>query len=168
MFKKSLKMALVGAFSLHTMAGVGAFAQSATGSQNCTCVSSSQGAGSVTSAKGNVLVSQASGMRPASAGSALTSQSRIVVGSASSATIGLGNCNVSISGNSQATVSKIGEQMCVKVQSLVVTPAADVGAAENSDVLLGLLALGVVSGGLLAIVLLVDDKNSNNGGPVTP
>ena len=172
MVKKFLKVAVACAFGAQSLAGVGAFAQTAPGSQNCTCVSSSQAAGIVTSAKGNVLVSQVDGMRPAVAGSALTSQSRIVVGSAGAATIGLGGCNLSIAGNSQATVTRIGDQLCVKVESLVITPVHEAGTAAASagggastlPMIAGIVALGGAAG--LAIALS-DDKNQNNA-PVTP
>jgi len=168
MVKKFLKVAVACAFGAQSLAGVGAFAQTAPGSQNCTCVSSSQAAGIVTSAKGNVLVSQVDGMRPAVAGSALTSQSRIVVGSAGAATIGLGGCNLSIAGNSQATVTRIGDQLCVKVESLVITPVHEAGTAGGGASTLPMIAGIVALGGAVGLAIaLSDDKNQNNA-PVTP
>jgi len=168
MVKKFFKVAVACAFGAQSLVGAGAFAQTAPGSQNCTCVSSSQAAGLITSAKGNVLVSQAKGMRPAVAGSALTTQSRIVVGSASAATIGLGGCNLSIAGNSQATVTRIGDQLCVKVESLVVTPVHETGAATTpaGGSTLPMIAGIVVLGGAVGVIIaLSDDKNN---APVSP
>ncbi len=187
MFRKTMKVALACAFGIQTLAGVSAFAQTAPGSQNCTCATSSQAAGTITSIKGNVLVSQANGMRPAPVGSPLGSQSRIIVGSAGSATIGLGGCKLSIAGNSQAVVSRIGNQLCVKVESLVITPVHSqpeppvnepvppahepVTTPPSTGSSFGPLVAGVaaIGGGIGLVIALTDgDGGGNNNAPASP
>lgn len=153
MTKNVSKIVLACVVVLQWLVGSGSFAQASPG---CTCVSSLT-AGEITAVDGTVFVSQVNGMHPAVLGSALINQSRIVVGSTGSATISFDGCKLSVAGSSQAFVTQVGDKFCVKVESIMVAPAATVEGGSGLSVR-EVAALVLVAG--VAVVALNRDHKA--------
>ena len=85
----------------------------AQGLSECSCVAPAGSAATVVSAQGRVLVSQSAGFAPAAAGGQLTGGS-VMVGPQSSAVVSLGGgCSVSLTPNSDATLSMRNGSLCL-------------------------------------------------------
>ncbi|RWI10179.1 hypothetical protein [Mesorhizobium sp.] len=110
-----VKSALAGFVASIGFGPVSSFAQDAP----CTCTTAYQAAaksiGSIGRANGDVMVSQVAGYGPAKAGSALDFGSRIVVGARGSASVNVGGCNLDVPANSSLDISRVENNICLKV-----------------------------------------------------
>ena len=147
------KVALAGFVASIGLGPVSSFAQDA----SCTCTTPYQAAansiGSIGHANGDVMVSQAAGYGPAKAGNALDFGSRIVVGAKGAASVNVGGCNLDVPANSSLDISRVENNICLKVVGSEQTAAGvspeqtgqiPPGAAANSR--LPLFIFGGVAG----------------------
>ncbi|WP_246805323.1 hypothetical protein [Mesorhizobium mediterraneum] len=120
----TVKVALAGLIASIGFGPVSSFAQDAP----CTCTTAYQAAansiGSIGRANGDVMVSQAAGYGPAKAGNALNFGSRIVVGAKGSASVNVGGCNLDVPENSSLDISRVENNICLKVVGSEQTAAA--------------------------------------------
>lgn len=86
---------------------------------SCSCATAYHGAsnpvGSIVSAKGDVMVSQAAGYSPAKAGNTLDFGGRVVVGAKGSASVALGGSNLDVPANSSLDISRVEGNICLKL-----------------------------------------------------
>ncbi|MET3580427.1 hypothetical protein ABID19_003465 [Mesorhizobium robiniae] len=119
-----VKSALTGFIASIGLSPVSSFAQDT----SCTCTTPYQGAansiGSIGHANGDVMVSQAAGYGPAKAGNVLDFGSRIVVGAKGSASVNVGGCNLDVPANSSLDISRVENNICLKVVGSEQTAAA--------------------------------------------
>ncbi|WP_292312846.1 hypothetical protein [Mesorhizobium sp.] len=120
----TVKIALAGFVASIGFGPVSSFAQDTP----CTCTTPYQAAansiGSIGHANGDVMVSQAAGYGPAKAGNALDFGSRVVVGARGSASVNVGGCNLDVPANSSLDISRIENNICLKVVGSEQTAAA--------------------------------------------
>ncbi|MCF6118018.1 hypothetical protein L2449_14135 [Mesorhizobium muleiense] len=168
----TVKVALAGFVASIGFGPVSSFAQDA----SCTCMTPYQGAassiGSIGQANGDVMVSQAAGYGPAKAGNALDFGSRIVVGAKGAASVNVGGCNLDVPANSSLDISRVENNICLKVVGSEQTAAAvssehtgQIGAGGNrSWVPLGIFAGMAGAAGILAAT----QDDGDGGGAVSP
>lgn len=120
----TVKIALAGFVASIGFGPVSSFAQDT----SCTCTTPYQAAansiGSIGHANGDVMVSQAAGYGPAKAGNALDFGSRVVVGARGSASVNVGGCNLDVPANSSLDISRVENNICLKVVGSEQTAAA--------------------------------------------
>ncbi|RWN42669.1 MAG: hypothetical protein E5Y04_13500 [Mesorhizobium sp.] len=135
------------------------FAQDA----SCSCATPYQGSanpiGSIRSATGDVMVSQRAGYGAAKVGSALDFGSRVVVGANGAASVLVGGCNLEVSANSSLDVSRLGNNICLKLvgseQTAAIQPSGG-GAGFG-------LPEAIFAGALLASGVLAATQDDDNG-----
>ncbi|RWO20445.1 MAG: hypothetical protein EOS08_21485 [Mesorhizobium sp.] len=125
----TVKVALAGFVASIGFGPVSSFAQDASAQDaSCTCTTPYQGAassiGSIGHANGDVMVSQAAGYGPAKAGNALDFGSRIVVGAKGAASVNVGGCSLDVPANSSLDISRVENNICLKVVGSEQTAAA--------------------------------------------
>lgn len=154
-----IKTVLVGFVASAGFGPVSAFAQDA----SCSCATAYHGAanpiGSIRSADGDVMVSQAAGYGPAKAGNALDFGSRVVVGPKGSASVAVGGCNVDVPANSSLDVSRIEGNICLRLvgseRTAAIQPSGGaVGGFGPSE--------GLFAGALLATGVLAATQDNDN------
>ncbi|WP_292187626.1 hypothetical protein [Mesorhizobium sp.] len=130
----TVKVALAGFIASIGFGPVSSFAQDAP----CTCTTAYQAAansiGSIGRANGDVMVSQAAGYGPAKAGSALDFGSRIVVGARGSASVNVGGCNLDVPANSSLDISRVENNICLKVVGSEQTAAVGVSPEHTGQI----------------------------------
>lgn len=113
---------------------VSSFAQDA----SCTCTTTYQGTassiGSIGRADGDVMVSQAAGYGSAKAGGALDFGSRVVVGARGSASVNVGGCNLDMPANSSLDISRVENNICLKVVGSEQTAAVGVSPEHTGQI----------------------------------
>ncbi|RUW64836.1 MULTISPECIES: hypothetical protein [unclassified Mesorhizobium] len=162
-----LKAALAGMVASFGFGSVSAFAQDA----SCTCATAYQGPanpiGSIQSVSGNVMVSQTAGYGPAKEGSALDFGSRLQVGANGLASVRVGGCKLSVPANSSLDISRVENNICLKIVKPEHTAAAispeHTGAIGPS----GKFAFGLpetfFAGALITAGVLTATQNDDNG-----
>ncbi|UVC19163.1 hypothetical protein IHQ72_28650 [Mesorhizobium onobrychidis] len=129
-----VKSALAGFVASIGFGPVSSFAQETP----CTCTTPYQGAansiGSIGHANGDVMVSQAAGYGPAKAGNALDFGSRIVVGARGSASVNIGGCNLDVPANSSLDISRVENNICLKVVGSEQTAAVGVSPEHTGQI----------------------------------
>lgn len=168
----TVKVALAGFVASIGFGPVSSFAQDA----SCTCTTPYQGTansiGSIGRANGDVMVSQAAGYGPAKAGNALDFGSRIVVGANGAASVNVGGCNVDVPANSSLDISRVENNICLKVVGSEQTAGAvsneqtgqiPTGAPANN---LPLFIFGGMAG--TAGILAATQDDGDDRGPVSP
>lgn len=113
----AVSVALAGVSPVAVFAPVAAQAQDVS---ECACLTAFQGqrmsVGKIISTQGDVRISQAAGYAPGEKDAALSIGSRILVGPKSSAQFQVGaTCNISVTQNSTADISRVQENICVKL-----------------------------------------------------
>lgn len=158
--------ALAGFAALVGLGQVSAFAQDAA----CSCATAYQGPaspiGSIRSVNGSVMVSQTAGYEPAKAGSVLDFGSRVVVGAKGSASVRVGDCRLSVPANSSLDISRVENNICLKVvgseHTAAVVSSEHTGAIgdpiDKSYVPLGMFLGMAGTAGVLAAT-----QDNNNG-----
>jgi hypothetical protein len=129
----------------------------------CACVTAYQGVGaptgSVVSSEGDVKISQAAGYSDATTNSPLSFGSRIVVGAQSAARLKVGaDCNVSVGQNSMADISRIGDNICVRVRTPETT--ASFGLDGNTRFGAPEIIFGLAAGASFAGFVFDDKEDS--------
>ncbi|TIL41891.1 hypothetical protein [Mesorhizobium sp.] len=168
----TVKVALAGFVASIGFGPVSSFAQDA----SCTCTTPYQGAassiGSIGQANGDVMVSQAAGYGPAKAGNALDFGSRIVVGAKGAASVNVGGCNLDVPANSSLDISRVENNICLKVVGSEQTAAAvssehtgQIGAGGNQSWVPAGIFLGMAG---TAGILAATQDDGDGGGPVSP
>jgi hypothetical protein len=154
-----VKSALTGFVALIGFAHVSSFAQDG----GCTCATAYRGPatpiGSIGSVKGDAMVSQTAGYGPATAGNALDFGSRVVVGARGSASVHIGGCSLDVPANSSLDISRVGNNICLKVVGSEQTGAIDPslgGAGSN----LPLYMFGGMAAGAGITAATQDDDNA--------
>lgn len=162
----TVKSALAGLIVSISFGPVSSFAQDA----SCTCATAYQGAassiGSIGHANGDVMVSQTAGYGPAKAGAALDFGSRVVVGAKGSASVRVGGCNVNVPANSSLDISRVENNICLKVLSSEQTAAVGVGSEQTGaigDPPPSWLPFGLFAGMAGAAGILAATQDDNNG-----
>ncbi|RUW62300.1 hypothetical protein [Mesorhizobium sp. M7A.F.Ca.US.008.03.1.1] len=138
---------------------VSSFAQDA----SCSCATAYQGPanpiGSIRSANGDVMVSQAAGYSPAKAGNALDFGSRVVVGAKGTASVLIGGCNLDVPANSSLDVSRFGNNICLKLvgfeQTAAIQPSGGGGGFGPPE--------AIFAGALLTTGVLAATQDDDNG-----
>src|SRR5882672_7274445 len=141
-----VKSALTGFAALIGFGTVSSFAQDGA----CTCATAYQGPanpiGSIGSVKGDAMVSQTAGYGPAKAGSALDFGSRVVVGAKGSASVHIGGCNLNVPANSSLDISRVENNICLKVvgseQTGAIDPSLGGGGSNLPLYMFGAMAAG--------------------------
>lgn len=129
-----VRTATVGSVASVAFGSVSAFAENA----SCSCATAYRGpanpVGSIRSANGDVMVSQAAGYGPAKSGNALDFGSRVVVGAKGSASVAVGDCNLDVPANSSLDVSRVEGNICLKLVGSEQTAAiqSSGGGADGS------------------------------------
>ncbi|TIT03045.1 hypothetical protein [Mesorhizobium sp.] len=155
----TVKIALAGFVASIGFGPVSSFAQET----SCTCTTAYQGAansiGSIGQANGDVMVSQAAGYGPAKAGSALDFGSRVVVGAKGSASVNIGGCNLDVPANSSLDISRVDNNICLKVLGSEHT--AQIGSDGNNN--RSWVPLGIFAGMAGAAGILAATQDDDNG-----
>lgn len=162
-----VKSALAGFVASIGFGPVSSFAQDA----SCTCTTVYQGPansiGSIGRADGDVMVSQAAGYGPAKAGSALDFGSRVVVGARGSASVNVGSCNLSVPANSSLDISRVENNICLKVVGSEQTAAAGVSSEHTGQIGPGgnrsFIPLGIFAGMAGTAGILAATQDDDNG-----
>jgi hypothetical protein len=168
----TVKIALAGFIAASGLGPVSSFAQDAP----CTCTTPYQGTassiGSIGHANGDVMVSQAAGYGPAKAGNALDFGSRIVVGARGAASVSVGSCSMDVPANSSLDISRVENNICLKVVGSEQTAAAPAVSSEHT----GQIAPGgtrsntplFIFGGMAAAAgILAATQDDDDGGAVS-
>ncbi|MCV3210542.1 hypothetical protein OHD62_29650 [Mesorhizobium sp. YC-39] len=163
----TVKSALAGLIVSISFSPVSSFAQDA----SCTCATAYQGAassiGSIGHADGDVMVSQTAGYGPAKAGAALDFGSRVVVGTKGSASVRVGGCNVKVPANSSLDISRVENNICLKVVGSEQTAAVGVSPEHTGQIASGgtpsWLPLGLFAGMAGAAGILAATQDDDNG-----
>ncbi len=129
----AVSVALAGVSPVAVFAPLAAQAQDVS---ECACLTAFDGqrmsVGRIISTQGDVRISQAAGYAPGEKDAALTIGSRILVGPKSSAQFQVGStCNISVTQNSTADISRVQENICVKLLMPEVT--ASYGQQGSTD-----------------------------------
>ncbi|MER9368114.1 hypothetical protein NKI66_19165 [Mesorhizobium sp. M0518] len=105
------------------------------------------------------MVSQTAGYGAAKVGSALDFGSRVVVGAKGAASVLVGGCNLEVSANSSLDVSRLGDDICLKLvgseQTAAIQPSgggAGFGPPET-----------IFAGALLTSGVLAATQDDDNG-----
>src|SRR4051794_14470274 len=101
----------------------------------CSCLTK-RGAGVITLANGQVLVTQNARTTPAVPGSSVLPGARIATGANSSAGVRVGRCEISIPPVSELTITQRGPQLCLALASAELAPAVG-GVGVVPAVILG-------------------------------
>lgn len=126
------------------------FAQEA----SCSCATAYHGPanpiGSIRSANGDVMMSQTAGYGPAKAGNALDFGSRVVVGAKGAVSVLVGDCSLEVPANSSLDISRIGNNICLKLvgseQTAAIQPSGGGGFGPPEEIFAGaLLTTGVLA-----------------------
>ncbi|WP_136621048.1 MULTISPECIES: hypothetical protein [Mesorhizobium] len=141
------------------LGSVSSFAQDA----SCSCVTAYQGPaapiGSIHSADGDVMVSQTAGYGPAKAGNALDFGSRVVVGAEGTASILVGGCNLDVPANSSLNISRLGNNICLKLvgseHTAAIQPSGGGGGFGAPE--------AIFAGALLTSGVLAATQDDDNG-----
>ncbi|GLS34415.1 hypothetical protein GCM10010869_00030 [Mesorhizobium tianshanense] len=161
-----VKSVLAGFIASIGFGPVSSFAQDA----SCTCTTTYQATagsiGSIGRADGDVMVSQAAGYGPAKVGNALDFGSRIVVGARGSASVNVGSCNLDVPANSSLDISRVENNICLKIVGSEQTAAAvsyehtgQIGQGGNQS----LIPLGIFGGAALGAGVLAATQDTDNG-----
>src|SRR5690606_23654231 len=82
----------------------------------CACSTAfSEAGGRIVSATGEVLVSGRDGLVPVRRDTELTTGSQVVTGTHASAEIDIGRCTLHLQPNSEMTIARTGDSLCVRV-----------------------------------------------------
>jgi hypothetical protein len=138
---------------------VSSFAQDA----SCSCATAYQGSaapiGSIRSADGDVMVSQTAGYGPAKAGNTIDFGSRVVVGGNGEASVLVGGCKLEIPANSSLDISRVGDNICLKLvgseQTAAIQPSSGNGGFGPPE--------GIFAGALLTSGVLAATQDDDNG-----
>ncbi|TIO30900.1 hypothetical protein [Mesorhizobium sp.] len=166
-----VKSVLAGFIASIGFGPVSSFAQDAP----CTCTTTYQGTassiGSIGRADGDVMVSQAAGYGPAKAGGALDFGSRVVVGARGSASVNVGGCSLDVPANSSLDISRVENNICLKVVGSEQTAAVGVSPEHTGQVAPGgarsntpLFIFGGMAG---AAGILAATQDDDEGGAVS-
>lgn len=163
----NVKIALAGLIASISFGPVSSFAQDA----SCTCATAYQGVassiGSIGHANGDVMVSQTAGYGPAKAGATLDFGSRVVVGAKGSASVNVGGCNVNVPANSSLDISRVENNICLKVVGSEQTAAVGVSSEHTGQIASGgtpsWLPLGIFAGMAGTAGILAATQDNNNG-----
>lgn len=121
---------------------------------SCSCATTYQGPanpiGSIRSASGDVIVSQTAGYGPAKAGNALDFGSRVVVGAKGAASVLVGGCNLDVPANSSLDVSRVGNNICLKLLGSEQTAAIQQSGGGGFGLPEGIFAAALLTTGVLA------------------
>lgn len=157
----TVKVALAGFVASMGFGPVSSFAQDAP----CTCTTPYQGAansiGSIGRANGDVMVSQAAGYGPAKAGNALDFGSRVVVGAKGAASVNVGGCNLDVPANSSLDISRVENNICLRVLGSEHTAQIAPGSTANSR--LPLFIFGGMAGTAAVLAATQDDGRGRGG-----
>jgi hypothetical protein len=158
----TVKIALAGFVASIGFSPVSSFAQDT----SCTCTTTYQGAatsiGSIGQANGDVMVSQAAGYGPAKAGNALDFGSRVVVGAKGAASVNVGGCNLDVPANSSLDISRVENNICLRVLGSEHTAQIDPGNNNRSNTPLFIFAGMAGAAGILAAT-----QDDDDGGAVS-
>jgi hypothetical protein len=162
-----VKSALAGFIASIGVGPVSSFAQDTP----CTCTTVYQGAansiGFIGRANGDVMVSQAAGYGPAKAGNVLDFGSRVVVGAKGSASVNVGGCNLDVPANSSLDISRIENNICLKVVGSEQTAAVGVSPEHTGQIAPGgnqsNTPLFLFGGMAAAAGVLAATQDDNNG-----
>ncbi|RWO01702.1 hypothetical protein [Mesorhizobium sp.] len=173
----TVKVALAGFAASIGFGPVSSFAQDASAQDaSCTCMTPYQGAassiGSIGQANGDVMVSQAAGYGPAKAGNALDFGSRIVVGAKGSASVNVGGCNLDVPANSSLDISRVENNICLKVAGSEQRAAVGVSPEHTGQIAAGgnrsWVPAGIFLGMAGAAGILAATQDDDDGGSVSP
>lgn len=146
----------VGILAAGLFSGSAALAQD----DGCACLAPAlNGApvGQITSIAGQVLSSRADGIQPAVQGSSLTVGSQLLTGPESSAQLAVGSCALAVAPNSEVTIERAGENICVRINEVDVTQTSQIG---NVPVPLLMFGAAAVTAGVASAVSGGDDAAS--------
>lgn len=162
----NVKIALAGLIASISFGPVSSFAQDA----SCTCATAYQGVassiGSIGHANGDVMVSQTAGYGPAKPGTALDFGSRVVVGAKGSASVNVGGCNVNVPANSSLDISRVENNICLKVVGSEQTAAVGVSSEHTGQIAGGdrsWLPFGIFAGMAGTAGILAATQDDDNG-----
>ncbi|MER8709988.1 hypothetical protein NKH49_31465 [Mesorhizobium sp. M1088] len=151
------KSALAGCVALIGLGPVSSYAQDGA----CTCATAYRGGanpiGSISGAKGDVMVSQSAGYGPAKPGSGLDFGSRVVVGAKGMASVNVGGCSLDVPANSSLDISRVENKICLNIVGSEQTAATD-SSGTNKD-LTPLLIFGGMAGAAGILAATQDDNN---------
>ncbi|MER8436316.1 hypothetical protein NKH36_27165 [Mesorhizobium sp. M1312] len=157
----TVKIALAGFVASIGFGPVSSFAQDAP----CTCTTPYQAAansiGSIATANGDVMVSQAAGYGPAKAGSALDFGSRVVIGARGSASVNVGGCNLDVPANSSLDISRVENNICLRMLGSEHTAQVPPGDNDRSNT--PLFIFGGMAGAAGILAATQDDGDGNGG-----
>ncbi|MER9670144.1 hypothetical protein [Mesorhizobium sp. M0203] len=156
----TVKIALAGFVASIGFGPVSSFAQDT----SCTCTTPYQGAansiGSIGRANGDVMISQAAGYGPAKAGNALDFGSRVVVGARGSASVNVGGCNLDVPANSSLDISRVENNICLKMLGSEHTAQIAPGGNRSNT---PLFIFGGMAGAAGILAATQDDDDGNGG-----
>jgi hypothetical protein len=115
-----------------------------------------------------VMVSQTAGYGPAKAGSVLDFGSRIVVGAKGAASVEVGDCRLSVPANSSLDISRVENNICLKLvgtEQTAAVPSGSGGGISGAGARGAVFGVpeGIFAGTALGAALLTATQDDDNG-----